>query len=360
MWEKADLADAADISLLSISKWISKSNGPTPRMIDKVTRAINDRYTQLGILDTVFREDILDEALPESRHKLVDPRLEAMEAMSKRGMTRTAIGKEFGISRERVRQIMGNFKDVETRICAVCGDLFAPGSTITQWCSPKCNHLFRKYGGTKPAYETTRLNSITKRVAPPNKEGCWKWQGTINPTTGYGVVTWNGKQTGVHRLVWQLVFGDIPDKMFVCHSCDQQSCCNPRHLFLGTALDNARDRDAKGRGHNLTFLHQAQIKAIQAFYDSPADCQWLADAFGVHPKTVYKIGKGLVHTGKPRKHRTVNYKALGTAKLTMAQAYRIRALYSYGNHTYRSLALMYHVKHTTISNIVTAGTWKNL
>lgn len=45
-------------------------------------------------------------------------------------------------------------------------------------------------------------------------------------------------------LVWK---GDIPKGMLVCHTCDVPRCCNPDHLYLGTAQDNANDRMNRGR-----------------------------------------------------------------------------------------------------------------
>jgi hypothetical protein len=38
------------------------------------------------------------------------------------------------------------------------------------------------------------------------------------------------------------------NRIFVLHRCDTPACVNPDHLFLGTAKDNALDREAKGRG----------------------------------------------------------------------------------------------------------------
>lgn len=85
-----------------------------------------------------------------------------------------------------------------------------------------------------------------RMVSPRPSAGCWEWTGGKD-TNGYGR-TWNGTRSeGTHRLAWQFTYGEIPKGFFICHHCDNPPCCNPRHLFLGTAQDNMQDAWHKGR-----------------------------------------------------------------------------------------------------------------
>jgi len=84
------------------------------------------------------------------------------------------------------------------------------------------------------------------------KGKCWNWLASLD-TSGYGLIreshgSRNCSTTHkAHRLSWMLFNGPIPDGLYVLHKCDNPKCVNPGHLFLGTALDNAQDRDKKGR-----------------------------------------------------------------------------------------------------------------
>lgn len=64
---------------------------------------------------------------------------------------------------------------------------------------------------------------------------------------GYGAVSVNGKRMLAHRAAWEKINGPIQDGLFVLHRCDTPACINPKHLFLGTAKDNAQDMLKKGR-----------------------------------------------------------------------------------------------------------------
>lgn len=77
-------------------------------------------------------------------------------------------------------------------------------------------------------------------------DGCWEWQ-KCKTFFGYGLFRVDGKNVRAHRFSWGSINGAIPDGMCVLHHCDNPSCVNPDHLFIGTKKDNAQDRLSKGR-----------------------------------------------------------------------------------------------------------------
>ena len=98
-------------------------------------------------------------------------------------------------------------------------------------------------------------NDIWDHIEMVGSNECWPWTMGIHHS-GYGVVNLPNKKFGrtiwrqfrIHRLVWELTFGEIPEGLCVLHKCDNPPCCNPDHLFIGTYKDNTQDMIRKGRG----------------------------------------------------------------------------------------------------------------
>jgi len=134
------------------------------------------------------------------------------------------------------------------------------------------------------------------KVARAGPDECWLWKGARHPK-GYGEFRSPPGLTKIaHRVAFILSRGDIPPGLLICHSCDNPPCCNPRHLFAGTAKENSLDMVSKGRsprgerqGH--TRMTEREVRAIRRLNDLAVRQKDLAEAFGVPQQTMSAIIK---------------------------------------------------------------------
>ena len=137
---------------------------------------------------------------------------------------------------------------------------------------------------------------------------CWEWM-SYKTNKGYGQVGINKKIQYAHRVSWILTNGKIPKGLFICHHCDNSSCVNPSHLFIGTAKDNSSDMVSKGRSRS-----------------------------------------GKVYSGEDNSQ----------SKLTAKEVRQIRSMYETGKYTKKALGEIFSVSDVTIHNIVYRKKWKHL
>jgi len=88
---------------------------------------------------------------------------------------------------------------------------------------------------------------------------CWEWKAAIKDN-GYGYfrISKSLGMISAHKAAWILANGAIPEGFYVCHQCDNRRCCNPSHLWLGTAKQNQQDMARKGR----VYSHYKGVKDV--------------------------------------------------------------------------------------------------
>lgn len=150
---------------------------------------------------------------------------------------------------------------------------------------------------------------------------CWEWNAAKTEGYGYFGICRDAKPAlyRAHRVAWRITFGPIAKGLFVCHSCDNRSCCNPAHLWLGTQADNMRDAARKGR-----------------------------------------MASGERHPWRIHPERIRRGKWVASAKLVGDEVRAIRLLYGTGRYSYRRMASMFGLGHVTILAIVHRSRWKHI
>lgn len=170
-----------------------------------------------------------------------------------------------------------------------------------------CCKPAKSRGWCNTHYEKWRRNGSPTGVAPRKTQterfygkytvadsGCWEWHGAKD-SCGYGRFG-IGRATcqNAHRVSYTIHVGPIPEGFQVCHKCDNPSCVNPAHLFLGTHKDNMDDRGKKQRTARGERNGKSVITNEIAAYirGSKLSERVIAKELGIHRGTVNAVRSG--------------------------------------------------------------------
>lgn len=172
-------------------------------------------------------------------------------------------------------------------------------------------------------------------------DDCWPWKGSPDDR-GNGMACFLGGRVLAHRLSYFLFKGN-PGPLFVCHSCDERysigdityrRCCNPDHLWLGTAQDNATDCVTKGRS-----------------------ARGDRNASRLYPE---RRPRGDTHVLHAHPEKACHGEGSPWAKLTDDSVRAIRSEYADGGVTLQQLADRYGVSFGLIGHVVKRRNWKHV
>jgi hypothetical protein len=152
--------------------------------------------------------------------------------------------------------------------------------------------------------EAAEVREAIRRRSEPTTNGCWVWIGAAAGERPF--LTALGRNTSAARLSYAAFVGPIAVGLFACHHCDNPSCVNPEHLWLGTAADNNQDSARKGRKPRLhgersgtAKLTNEQVYEIRARSRGGERLIALAREFGVGDSAIAKIRDGQSWTHLP-------------------------------------------------------------
>lgn len=132
-----------------------------------------------------------------------------------------------------------------------------------------------------------------------DENGCWNWKKSKH-RQGYGNFPYKRKILLAHRASWILFKGDLNENVLVCHKCDNCSCVNPDHLFLGNQQDNMKDmfnkkrKNHKGESHPGCKLNKDKILEIKKLLQEGLSQSKIAKKFSIKQTTVSSIKLGKI------------------------------------------------------------------
>lgn len=130
-----------------------------------------------------------------------------------------------------------------------------------------------------------------RKVARGTPNECWPWEG-FRKASGHGLTSHKSLPIHASRKAYILTHGPISSTLCVNHRCDNASCCNPSHLYLGTRADNMIDFWSKtpaaerGRRGRPTVLDGRRLEHLWRMRQKGATLKECAKKFDVHVGTI--------------------------------------------------------------------------
>jgi len=146
--------------------------------------------------------------------------------------------------------------------------------------------------------EKTKLRFLKHIKKSDDENGCWEWTAGKTPN-GYGMFSLGPKKDGskhAHRVSYEIFKGEIPDKLWVLHTC-KNKCVNPEHLEVGTPsknnnADKKRDGSILVGSKNPAAKYTAeQILDIRKRYENGETQTQIGKSFGIKQGHISDICK---------------------------------------------------------------------
>lgn len=203
-------------------------------------------------------------------------------------------------------------------------------------------------------FTDSERNRFWKYVTKLGDDECWPWTGHLNHN-GYGILYAQERDMRVHRISYLIHVGEIPTGLWVLHNCDNRKCCNPKHLYTGTAQDNTddmltrgRSRHPKGSAHQCAKMDEAQVEHIKRLLADGIPTGEVGELFGLRRSYVYQIASGQKWKHVSPELMSIIKQKVAANYLTPESKAKIRRLFSVDGVAQADLARQFKVSPATI------------
>lgn len=128
------------------------------------------------------------------------------------------------------------------------------------------------------------------------KNSCWECISHVQHSRKrYVKIRRGGKKVFLHRHIYRLFVGPIPDDMVIRHKCDNPKCINPEHLEIGFVADNNKDARDRGRHRSgrptgvSNGRHKLTEQQVLEIRNNSLSIRKLAKQYGISSCTVHSI-----------------------------------------------------------------------
>lgn len=104
---------------------------------------------------------------------------------------------------------------------------------------------------------------IERKIERVTESGCWIWMGYTHKQ-GYGRVTVKCKVRNAHRVVYEILRGQIANNLELDHLCRVRCCVNPYHLEAVSHNENL----LRGNGLMATYLRRTHCERGHLIHDN--------------------------------------------------------------------------------------------
>lgn len=151
----------------------------------------------------------------------------------------------------------------------------------------KCGHIW-KLNDRKEKMAAFQ-NHIERNIELNEDSQCWKWIGTICPRLKWGIFNCRGTRIRAQTAAYEIHCGSLVYGAHVLTSCDERSCCNPDHLFIGSYSDYRVQYMKRTTDNKSWSLDASGITEVKQMLSNGKDSAYIALALNIPVGVVNRI-----------------------------------------------------------------------